>query len=341
MADEFGRTMVFIGGALGDALFHIAHLEAIAARAHGGAIVLACKKGPQIEAMFGHLPYIDRVLGIARDEAASGYVKLWRTARRFRRLDVETIWCLQPSATVAAAARLAGIERRYGFYEPPSINRYLYSHGLAVDRDVPVPVVVGQSDRLLRHYGLEFDHANARLPAEPDQLRLARSALKHLPRPRIALGINSSVPEKQWGGKNFARLVQELRRREKASFVLFGGPDVAGVARDILDHDYQGTKPVFYPADGSRSLVFDHAVLGLCDLQVGNNSLALTLAAFCGIPSVGLFGTMNALTYSPLIHPVHAEGEVRSPKGMTEIPVAAVVKKVRKILRAGRGQYSV
>lgn len=341
MADEFGRTMVFMGGALGDALFHIAHLEAIAARASHGRILLACKKGRQIEALFGHMPYIERVLGIASDEASSGYVKLWRTARRFRRLGVETIWCLQPSTTVAAAARLAGIERRYGFYEPPSINRYLYSHGLAVDRGGPVPVVVGQSDRLLRHYGLEFDHASARLPAEPDRLREAKNALKHLPRPRIALGINSSVPEKQWGGQNFARLVQELRRQGKASFVLFGGPDVAGVAREILDHDYQGGKPVFYHADGSKSLPFDHAVLSLCDLQIGNNSLALNLAVYCGIPSVGLFGTMDALTYSPLIHPVHAEGEVRSPMGMAEVPVAAVVKKVQKILRGGRDQYSV
>jgi len=297
--------VVFTGGGIGDTLYHIGHFQGIAAQSQDRRIAIACKKGREIGELLagGKAAFVSDVIALATDQTRSGKVSIMRVARAFRACRFDTIFCLHDSLSVALAARLAGIPRRIGYAVNGRRGLHCYTYRLSVPKDTPFPHWMSKANRLLRSLDVPFDTAAARLVPSPGALaetsRVPAGAML------IALGVNASIPARQWGGARFAELAARLAAlRPEAWFLLYGASDTAEVADRIrADSGVSADRLVDLTRVGCP-LHVSHAFLSRCMLYVGNDSSGANLAVMTGIPAVTLFGPNPPLAYSPLIRPV-------------------------------------
>ena len=323
-AGSFGRTAVFVGGGIGDALFHIGHFIGIAAGAEGGRITVLCKKGIELGELFAGSGFVSGVVGMADDQGHSGHVGLRRAVGVFRgRFD--TVFFFHRSTTVTWAARIAGVPNRYGFATRRS-PWSPFSRCVVVPARTPYPEMQSKGNLLLAGLGISFDLAAARLVPHGDALAAADALLG--PGPIVAIGLNASTPDKQWGGERFGALIAALARQSDARFLLYGGPDVAPVAAATIAASGLPQGRFIDICSHPRPLALSHALLSRCVFYVGNDSHGLNLAAHCGIAAIGLFGVTPPLTYSPLIVPLTAPGG-GDPRGMAAITVEQVAQACR------------
>lgn len=321
----FDGSVVIVGGALGDVLYHVPHIEAVAARSRRGKIVLGCKKAREIGELVRRVPYVEAVVGIADDQDISGKVSLATLTRKLRALQAEAVFCLHGSATVALACLLAGIPQRFGPVQGRfAIQRLCFNRGVAVPAAVAHPPMMHKAEILLEASGLSIDNDATRFRQPDDYIAECWAELPELPRPLIALGVNSSKRDKQWGGERFRRLVELLP--ESCGYVLFGGADVRDEAAPVVDLlEARGARYVDLTGMG-KPLSFAHSVLQRCDLYVGNDSFGFQLSAMTGLPTIGLFGPNRPIRYNK--HILALEPEPGAAKDMAVISAERVAAAV-------------
>lgn len=319
MADS-PKIVVFAGGGIGDALFHVGHFQALAKRG-GGRISLACKKGEALTGLFGEIDFVERVIGLANDEKKEGRITFEVAAPKLRGFD--EIWCFHKTTTVPLTAAIIGIPRRYGFYSGASLTRFLYTHAVETPRDVPYPPLASRTDLLLRAEGVPFDTASARLAPNAANAREAEAIMPE--RRCVALGVNASVPTKQWGGARYGALAKELAARGVERFLLFGADDVADVARETIAASGLPAERFVDLTSRQTRLAMSHALLSRCAFYVGNDSSGLNLSAFSGLPAIGLYGVTDPLHYSPLLRAV-------TGAGMDGISVASALQACEQVM---------
>lgn len=328
-APSFGRTAVFVGGGIGDALFHVGHFIGIAARAAGGRITVLCKKGLELGELLGGSAFVADVVGMADDQAHSGHIGFLRAVGVFRNR-FDTVFFFHRSATVTYAARLAGVPNRYGFAAAPS-PLSPFTRCVIVPVETPYPEMQSKANLLLAGLGIGFDIAGARLAPRRDAVAVADALIG--PHPAIAIGLNASDAGKQWGGERFGALIAALAPECDARFLLYGGPDVADVAAAAIMTAALPEGRFIDICRSPRPLSLSHALLSRCRFYVGNDSHGLNLAAHSGIRAIGLFGPTPLLTYSPLIVPITPKGGHHT-RDIAGISLESVVNACREALTA-------
>lgn len=311
---DFGKTLVVTGGGLGDTLFHLPFIRSIQAKASGGAVTLACKKGREIAELFSEVDFIDGVIPLAKNQDVSGKVDLRRFHRALRDQRIETAFIFHKSTGISFASLTAGVKNRFGYYFKGGKNRFFLNRGLEVPKDVALPAFMTHAALLMDDARLAYDYSDVRFrqPEHVVEAAFASLDLAQYPsmgRPRmIALGINSSAAFKQWGAENYAALAERLFARFDGKILLFGAGDVRHVAQGILDRCGQPQRFIDLTTR-KIPLHHSHALLQSCDLYVGNDSFGLNLAAMSSIPAVGIFIRSYHFSYSDWIKPVVAESD--------------------------------
>ncbi len=298
-----GRTLVVqpLPG-IGDMVWHLPHIHAIAATSTQRVVDVLTKPRSQADRLLCADSCVGRVLWVEREGGRHGGLRgLLRLAALLRQGRYRRAWFLHGSARYVLAARLAGIPERVG-----------YGIGMqALLLNVPVrlpphlhhathPIL--RADALLSSLDIPHAEAEPRLVVDPmaEQAVLARFAA--WPAPWIALGIGSSEPWKQWGAARFAGLALALHSRRAGSIFIIGGPAERGLADDILEHvRAQGgvvADAIALPLEQTAAL------LGRCRIYIGNDTGALNMAAAVETPAIGLFGGSEPLTHSRFIHAI-------------------------------------
>lgn len=335
----FGRTGAVVGGGLGDALMHLGHLQAVAARASGGKVTLLCKKGEELSDLFGGVDFFNDIVGLAKDQSRSGYVGFFRAASIFRHR-FDTILFFRKSKTLVRAAQFAGVTNRFGVVAAPS--RLLYP----LTRSVSAPAGAKFPDlrvaaALMEGLDISFDNAAVRLTPKAEATREATLLLGPDTTEVIAIGLNASGTPKQWGGERYAELVVRLAQRSAARFLLYGAGDVADVARNVVTRSTLGPGRFVDICSAPQRMSVSHALMARSLFYVGNDSNGMHLAVRSGVPAIGLFGFTPVITYSPLIIPVTAPPNRRA-EGMPGIGIDDVFDRCAELLErhaeADRGQ---
>lgn len=296
---SLGRSIAFVGGGIGDVIMHTGHFQAIARASTNGRITIGCRSEKPIADLLKGNDFVEDVIGFG-DGDDKNRVVVSSATRKLKAGNFDSFFCLKSNPRLVTAAYFAGIPKRNGYMQALDPRAMLLTTRVVVPKTTPHPLHMSKSDRLLKHLGLSFDHSGARLKPKTEALIEAR---KLVTGPTIAIGVNASVPERQWG-ERFIPLVKTLDRMTSTQFLLFGGPDVRDVAAQIKESaGLPATRFVDLTEKGA-SLALSHAALSLCQVYVGNDSSGLNLAVFCGIPAVGFFSLAPPLTYSPLIIPL-------------------------------------
>ena len=308
---------------IGDMVWHLGHLRAIAAAAPGGRVDILAKPRSQADRLLAAEPSVQRVLWLERDGGAhDGFAGLFRLAALLRAGTYSSAWILHGSWRYGLAACLAGIPLRVGygsglqrlFLNGPILPRAAYGGAHAIER----------ATGLLEANGLAPARDGPPLALLPAARARVQARFGHLPEPWIALGIGSSEPFKQWGRVNFAALAKSLGRVAGQTLFLLGGPAEAAMAGWIE----RRARDAGAAAESAAALPLEDALAltARCRIYLGNDTGMMNAAVALGVQAIGLFGGSPTLGHSPLIHPLVP---VDDGAGMAGISVDQVLSALR------------
>lgn len=312
---------------IGDMVWHLPHLQAIAGACPDGAVTVLTKRRSRADELFEGSSFVKRVLWLERAQSGDppgrhdGALGAWRLAADLRPHRFDAVWILHDSPRYALAALLARIPARIGF--GTGRQRRFLSDRRILAREARHLPTVEKATRLLGLHGLAVGPTPRYRPAEAATVRvLAEHGGR--PRPWLGLGVGSSETFKQWGARRFAELAARFAEATGGTVFAIGGP----AERDAVEAVRAAGGPAVVAAIG-LPLVDAAALARACDAVAGNDTGLLNLAAATGVPAVGLFGGSPPLTQYPNLTALEPPGGARyRVDRMAEIPVDAVARSI-------------
>ncbi|HVY16806.1 MAG TPA: glycosyltransferase family 9 protein [Rhodopila sp.] len=274
---------------IGDMVWHVAHIRAIAAWV-GAPVTVLTKPRSLADQLFADEPAVQDVQWIdtnpiGRRGRHDGLLGFFRLVSLFRAGGYRSVVFLHHSRTLAMAARLAGIRDRRGYgwgSQRPYLNR-----GPFLPKSIAKRHQLKRATAWIEAAGIPLASDEPRLGAAP---ALREAARRHggLSEPFIAMGIGSSEPERNWGVEKFAALSELFLDAGWPAIVLVGAEWDAANAEAIRlrsGHPDRVTAALGWPLPEVMGLLAEAA---LC---VANNTGVMNLAAALGTRTYGVFGT--------------------------------------------------
>jgi len=331
----FGRTLVVHHrSGIGDLVWHLPYIRAIAARAEGGRVSVMARPSCRASDLLSGEACVEQVIeydyrpraGEARRGGHAGIAGMLGTIGRLRAQRFSHVFIFSSRVRYALMALAAGIPHRAGFgfgaFERAllSLPPFIRPH-----RGAGSWVYPEATDFAITH-GLVSAPVVPRLAVPDTHLQAVSAELAGLPWPRVALALGTSEARKDWGEERFAQLAQALAARG------FGVPLLGGAG------ERERAERVARAAGGDgrvrplcqTSVLRSAAILKSCRLCVGNDTGVLNVAAAAEVPSLGLFGATRPLSHDPLMHAIQAQG-------MAAIAPDAVLAQVDRLLELHPG----
>lgn len=282
---------------IGDMVWHLPHIHAIAQASPDGTVTVLTKARSRAEQLFAADPQVRDVLFLERERGGrhAGPIGLLRLAWQLRAQRFDSVWILHDSARYAVAAWLAGIPRRIGY--ATGAARVLLNKPLSLTPEQHVWHPIDKADLLMRAHRLNMPAA--RLVVAADATVRIRSRFAATAKPWVALGIGTSEPYKQWGAPRFAELACALAQRYGMSAFLIGGDGERVLGDEIIAQ--AARQGVTVRNALGLSVADTMALLADCRVYVGNDTGFLNVAAAVGVPAFGLFGASPPLIHTDMI----------------------------------------
>lgn len=315
-----GTLVILPHRGIGDLMWHLPILRAIAATTPGGQVQFLTQPGTHARSLLAAEPTVSDVI---YTPFPRGTVARWREilalARLFRQRRLNQVWILDKISRPAISARLAGVRERFGF------GFGAQRRWLSRDPGLPESLRRGhQLDKLAAFaaaMGLALPDTEPRLALVPAAIADIAAHCDILPRPWIGFGFRASTPERDWPDGHSLAFAQGALDRYGGTLFLIGGP------KDAADADQMKTRLNRPGIRAACDLPIDRtaALIGRLDALIGGDSAPLNIAAAVGTPCLGLFGVSPPLTYSRHLHPIIGAG-------MADVAVAAVIDGLDRIL---------
>ena len=324
-ADGAGCAVIQVKPGIGDVIWHLPFIRAIAAAAPGGRVTFLAPPTSHAKELLAAVPGVAEVLYFehAGSELRRGR-NLMRLAALLRRRGFASIWILDRTIRPALAAWLAGVPQRVGLGLGP---QSLFITNAGVDRSHFHDHPIDWLRALMAAMKMPLASTEPELELPAAVLTAITEEFKAAPRPWIVLGIGASHPDKDWPDRHWAEFVAALRQRAGGTVFLVGGEANFARAQGLI----AGSAGASAVNACGLALGDAAALLRLADLFVGPSSGPLNLAAAGGTEAFGLFGSTPVLTYSRFIHAIEPPGG-QSSDGMARILPARVLKEIELYL---------
>jgi heptosyltransferase-2 len=306
---------------IGDMIWHLPHIRAIAAHV-GEPVTLIAKPRSAADQIFSAEQTVRDVFWLDRNpEGRHGqhdgglgafHVVAALRARRFR-----AVYLLHHSKTIALMTLLAGIRERYGYGY--GIQSWFLNRPPRLADSIFQRHPFDQATAWLLAAGIPMTQGEPILPVTEVALERVRSRLGPA-KARIAIGIGSSEPYKQWGAERFAALADSLATRGAEQLILVGGEAEGPLAAEIR---------TLARADIRVAIGWDlteiAALFRLSEFYVGNDTGVMNMAAAVGIRAYCLFGAVPPFHHSSRIVAITPPGGVSKSDGMARLSVSQVL----------------
>jgi heptosyltransferase-2 len=286
---------------IGDVMWHLPFIRAIAAAAPGGAVTFLAPPSSRAKDLLIAEPGVAATLYYQHhgNELQRG-LNLARLILMLRKHRFRTLWILDRTIRPALAGLLAGIPERIGLGLGPQ-SLFITNAGLDRRQFHNHPIEWLTALLAANHVPLNSTEPDLQLPDEA--VAAAKSKFTSQPRPWLALGFASTKASREWTPEQCRSFI-ELVGNYGGTVFLNGGPADAARADALIAR----TRTSSVINTCQLPILESAALLQRCDVYVGPDSGPLNLAAAVGIPAFGLFGPTQPLTYSRFIHGVTPEG---------------------------------
>jgi len=310
---------------IGDVIWHLAFIRAIAAVSPGGKVVFLAPPTSGARELLAAEPSVAEVVYFEHfgSELRRG-LNLIRLIGLLRRRRFAKIWILDRTIRPALAAFLAGIPERIGVGLTAQ-RLFITNAGIPQSNfhDFPIDWLV----KLLADLGVPLASTEPSLRVPSEALVATGKKFAACPRPWIVLGLGGSHPDKDWPDPYWEEFLSGVRGLTCGTVFLIGG--AAQIARAQAFIAATTGAPAVNACD--LKLTEAAALLQHSDLFLGTDSGPLNLAAATGTEAFGLFGGTPVLKYSKFIHPIVPEGGPMRG-GMARISAAQALEQIRPAL---------
>ncbi len=319
------QAVIQVKPGIGDVIWHVPFIRAIAAAAPGGTVSFLAPPTSQARDLLAAEPSVAEIVYFEHggSELRRG-LNLIRLAALLRARRFGSIWILDRTIRPALAGWLAGIPERIGLGLGPQ-SLFITNAGLDHRHFHDHPVDWLRALMAAMKVPLPSTEPDLQLP--PATLAAVAERFKAAARPWIALGIGASHPDKDWPDAHWADFIARLRQSVSGTVFLVGGEANVSRAQGFI----AGSTGSAAINACSLRLVEAAALLRLADLFVGPSSGPLNLAAAGGTEAFGLFGSTPVLTYSRFIHAIEPPGG-QSQDGMGRILPAQALAAIEPYL---------
>jgi len=288
MASNSGTALLWHDGALGDLLLSLPLIRWL--RGVHGRLVLAAR--PPQGRLIDALGEVDGVL----DASSGAWVPLYGGDAVPELWGYEAIYCFSRREETPFTRALLG--------SAPEARLIRTAPPLGLQQSV----ALFQLEQVRRGPdGMSMSRLFAPVAAQG-----TRSCAPGGDRPAVCLHAGSGGPQKCWPWSSFAEVVRRVQAALPAHWILLSGPaESAGLRGSIrrLAEELGRDAATWVHAESLPHLV--RRIRG-ADLYLGNDSGITHLAAWCGIPSIALFGPTNATLWAP---PLPWVTPISSPEG--------------------------
>ena len=288
---------------IGDIIWHLPHLKAIAENTEPHQITLLTKDRSLAHELLLGTKYIKEVLYLSEvKKDAQGVLGGFRLGKFLKSYKFEQVWILHGSARYGIAALRAGIKDRIG-YGIGWQDAFLTSPYTLTRSEADLGAIK-KADRCLELNGVKIIEKKPQLTLTDEALHAAKLLLKDNYKTTVGLAIGSSEPAKQWGAQNFIHLIETIRIKYQSQIVLIGGVNDSEIARSI---DENFDSPNWITQAVGLPILEASATASLCNICIGNDTGILNIAAATGTFSIGLYIASIPQNDDPLIKPIIPE----------------------------------
>ena len=333
---HFGKSLGFVAGGIGDQIYHLTQLRALASASIDGKIDLACIHPVSISKLLAHSPWAGKIIDA---RPLRRYVPALRgsgTVSEIRQAGYKSAFILHRSTSFKLAALTAGIPYRVGFYGH-WLDQLVLNESLTANAGVDRREIWGHrpfiaaADEWITAQNLVLDDKTPTILPAPDMVANVTNFLAHLPRPITIINLFAADPARRWPLDHAAATFKNLVRQLGGSLILNAGPDAASY-HDAMLKKWDG--PPNHLIDSLRhapSMARDIALYHAADGYVGVDSFTANLAFNCNLPATVLFAKKSdSLRYKPAIFPLFPV----TGKGLDSISPDEISNQCAKMLQA-------
>jgi heptosyltransferase I len=296
------RIALIKPSALGDIMNSLPVLTALRQRFAGAHISWIVNRS--YEALLRGHPDLDETIAfernLGRQGPVSGLLAMGRFFRTIRERRFDLAIDLQGLLRTGLIALATGAPRRIGLNSAREGASWFYTE-IVEDRGGS-PHAVDRYWHIAEHLGAGDFGKTFHLPENVLGRDWARSVLKDLPRPWLALGVGSRWVTKRWPPEHFAELGRRALREFGGSIIFIGAPDEADLAR----HTAQLVDGPTLNVAGATSLTQLAGLLALVDVLIANDTGPLHLAVALGRPIVAPYTCTKVSRNGPYGQEHHA-----------------------------------
>ena len=276
---------------IGDLMWHLPTIRAIAATTPEGQVVLAARPSSRAAEVLTVEPSVARVLYAPHYKGKLKGVRETLDFYRFCKAEKpRAVWILEKIDRPAIAAALAGVPERRGFGLGHGQETFLTT-GPYLPKSMRPAHRIDKLAAFEAAHGLSVTSREPALKLDPKALEAVKATYADKPGPWLTLGIGASEPARTWPAERFAQAAAKLSDLFGTVFWV-GGPHEAETAKAAIGDLPNNVVACDLTLDRSAALI------ALSAGFLGNDSGALNVAAAVGTPCVGLMGTAPVPAYS-------------------------------------------
>ena len=268
------KILVFSFSFIGDAVLSTSVIQPL--RTHFRDVHITFLVGPRAFDLFAAAPNIDATVVYDNRGEHAGWKGRLRLIKTLRRDKFDLVVNLRDSLT----ARCIGAEH-WGMARGNS-NRHAVTRYLEV----------------LQKQGVNTTDAHPHLQLTEAEYSTVQRFLAEAgwTSEQLLIGIHpgGNWEYKLWDAKNYAQLANALCKEQKASILLFAGPnerELQAAVTKMMD-----VPPILVQTENLRHLA---ALISICDVYIGNDTGPMHIASAVDTPVVALFGSTNHIRSGP------------------------------------------
>lgn len=244
-------------------------------------------------------PDVSRLLILPEDSDWSGMAAFYLKLRRER---YDWVVDFMGGPRSAMLTRATGAPVRVG--RTHKGKRWAYTHTIAEPPPQPYSALIKLS--LLAAIGVDTHGASIRpvMGVSAQDREWAAKALPFLEAPVIAVAPASKAAHKTWPADSFARAMEQVAAQRDVRFVFLFGPGEEGAAKAVREAAGCGER--ILPDPPRSTLAQTAALMERCALYLGNDSGLRHMAVAVGLPTIGIFGRINPVDWTPPGDPRHS-----------------------------------